>query len=309
MKLLFHFLIPLLFLSSCSTNKLEQAKITTQENLNAKISTINLQINHWYQHQKIDSLMEIYHSEITFCPEYKPAIFNKTRLEKFYQEWWKINTIKTYQKEIYEVQSFGDYILEDGHFTLDYLDVDGVSKQYDGMYFVIWKQDAKGRLRILSEGLCSDKYRQPKEMPYAKVEVIEQLDYPQKTISASLTKMVHRANDALINAVVTGNSEARIKGFTEDAIYLHHFNKMMVKLDVIKPYLRKTYTPEAGIYVAHNLGRFYDLGNEYVLIHAHYKGGWKMNGGGTFEGNFINILQVGKDDTLKTYRSWTNNDR
>lgn len=309
MNILFHFLIPILFLNSCFAQNSEQLMASDQKHLTDKISAINVQINSFYQNRSIDSLLGIYHPEITFCPEYKPAMFTKTRVKKFYSDWWQMNTINKYQKAMYEVQSFGEYILEDGHFTLDYLDEEGVSKQYDGMYFVMWKQAADGQLRILSEGFCSDTYRKSNEMPYATVEVVEQLDFPQHTVSKSLTDMIHEANDATIKAVETGDGEARINGFTEDAIYLHHFNHMMVDMDVIKPYLRKTYIPEAEIFVAHKLGRFYELGNGYVLIHAHYKGGWKMNGGGTFEGNFTNILREEKGNVLKTYRSWTNNDR
>jgi len=192
---------------------------------------------------------------------------------------------------------------------MEYLDTKNELQQYDGMYLIIWKQDAKGFLHILSEGFCSDKYRQAKEMPYASLEVFEQLNYPQKDIAPPLADLVNKANDALIKTVETGDSEARINGFTHDAIYLHHYQKIMVGIDVLKPYLRKTYTPEAEIYVSHKLGRVYDLGDKYVLVNGHYKGGWAMNGGGTFEGNFIKIQREGKDGVLKTYRSWTNNDR
>jgi len=288
---------------------MEQSKLSKQGDLRERISAINLQIDKWYQEKKVNSFMDLYHKDITFCPEYKPAIFNKTRLKKFYADWWQISTVNSYQKNIYEVKSFGDFVLEDGHFTLEYLDLDGISKQYDGMYFVIWKQDIKGRLSILSEGFCSDKYRQAMEMPYAKMEVEEQLDFPKNNIPKPLSKMIYEANDASIRIIESGDSEARITGFTDDAIYLHHYEKMMVEKEVLSSYLRKTYTAEAGIYVSHKLGRCYDFGNGYALVHGHYKGGWKVNGGGTFEGNFLNIQRVEKDKTLKTYRSWTNNDR
>ncbi len=309
MKLLLYLLVPFLYLSSCSTTKSEQSIAPNPQKTSDQISTINSQINQWHQHQNLDSLIGLYHPEITFCAEYKPVILNKDRLQQFYTDWWQINTIKNYQKDIYEIQSFGNYVLEDGHFTIDYLDAKNERKQYDGMYLVIWKQDPNGQLRMLSEGFCSDKYRQAKEMPYADIDVFEQLDYPQKDIPKRLAKMVNSSNDALIKIVEAGDSEARIKGFTDDAVYLHHYHKMMVGMDVLKPYLRKTYTPEAEIFVSHKLGRTYDLGNKYVLVNGHYKGGWAMNGGGTFEGNFIKIQREGKDGILRTYRSWTNNDR
>jgi len=84
MKLLFQTLVLLLYLSSCAVKNQEQSTVSNQENLIDKISTINLHINEWYQNQRIDSLIEMYHPEITFCPEYKPAIFNKTQLKQFY---------------------------------------------------------------------------------------------------------------------------------------------------------------------------------------------------------------------------------
>lgn len=308
MKLAIPILLLLTSLFNDCTSKTNQFSGRQSTDLKEKIKDLNTQINKAYQTQKIDLLMEYYHPEITFCPEYKPALSNKKRLQQFFTDWWSINSIQHYEKDIYEIESFGDYILEDGHFKIIYTDNKGKHQQYDGMYLIIWRQKKTGQLRILSEGFCSDKYRQPKEMPYADLDVIEQTDYPQKKIPQSLEQMVWAANDDLIQIVETGDSEARIKGFTKDAIYLHHFEKMMVGMDILKPYLQKTYTPEAKIFVTHKLGRLYDLGR-CVLVHGHYAGGWSAYGGGTFEGNFIKLQRKEKDGTLKTYRSWTNNDR
>jgi len=299
----------LLLLISCTSKKIEKLDLATEESLKDRISAINLQIDQWYQEEEVDSYIDIYHEDLTLCPEYKVAIFDKNRLKKFYEDWWQLCTTKHYQKTIYEVQSFGEYVLEDGHFSIDYLDAEGESKQYGGMYFVIWKKEKDNELKILSEGFCSDTYRQSHEMPYASVQVEEQLDFPASDISDSLFKLIHEANDNLIEIIESGDGEARIKGFTDDAVYLHHYEQMIVEQEVLAAYLRKTYTPAAGIYVDHKLGRCYDFGSGYSLVHGHYKGGWTANGGGTFEGNFLNIQRLEEGGRLKTYRSWTNNDR
>ncbi len=301
-SLLFFLSTILIFNTACAV------AIPDNEYFKDQIVNLNTQIDKHFRAKDVNSLIDLYHEEITYCAEYKPAIFYKGQLKKFYVDWWQINSINRYQKSIYEVQSFGDHILEDGHFTLEYQDEDGSNEIYKGKYFVIWKNDSEGNLSILSEGFCSDEYRQASEMPYSDVKVEEEVNYPQNPISKSLSKLIQEANDDLIRIVEAGDSEARIKGFTNDAIYLHHFEEIIDDPAVLKAYLRKTYRPEAEIYVEHTLGRCYDLGNGYSLVHGHYKGGWKANGGGTFEGNFLKIHRL-EDGVLKTYRSWTNNDR
>ncbi len=274
----------------------------------AEIEAANRQIETWYQQKQVDSLINRYHLEITYLPEYKPAIFDKTKLAGFFTDWWQRTTVLTYQKKIYEIQAFGDVLMENGHFQLDYIDTDGARGKYDGMYMIFWKRGPDNRLQIFSEGFCSDKYRKSSEVPYCSVSVAEQLEYPQNPINERLQREVAEANAAVIQAVEAGDSEARIDGFTEDAVYLHHYEKMMVGIKVLRPYLTRVYRPEAEFFVQHKFGRIYDLG-DYVLVNGHYKGGWRADGGGTFEGNMLNVRRRCADGKLRIYRSLTNNDR
>ena len=120
---------------------------------------------------------------------------------------------------------------------------------------------------------------------------------------------VRKWNEEVIRDVRTGDGNARADGFTQDGIYMPHFNSMIIGVDSIRKYMLKTYNPAAKVYVQHTYHAIYDL-KEFVLVNGHFKGGWgDKDNGGTFEGNMSNLRKKGKDGKFLMHRQLANNDR
>jgi ketosteroid isomerase-like protein len=291
-----------------------QAKNKTHDKLNAEsaraeLESLNKRIEHLYSNKETDSVIRLYSEKFTLLPEYKPAIVEIKSLNQFYKDWFDaINNI-IYKKSIYKVEMFSDYVLEIGNFTLNYSTKQNPKNNYTGKYMIMWKRNAQMKLNILSEAFGSDKLIKPEDVPYAGVQVKEIFVLDKNIINDELRSDVEEFDKTLTNAVVDGNGKARADGFTKDGIYMPHFGSILEGMDVLLPYMMKTYTPSSKLYVRNTYREIFNMG-EFVFLNGHFKGGWgDPASGGTFEGNMSNLMKRNAKGKLLMYRQLANNDR
>jgi ketosteroid isomerase-like protein len=275
-----------------------------------EISSMNNRIEVLYIKKDVNSLAGLYSKELTFLPEYKPSIAEIGILKKFYSDWFKIVDIRAYKKNPYKVEAFSNYILEIGTFRMDYSVQGNTEHSYTGKYMVMWKRNFKGVLKILSEAFGSDRYIESENVPYATIAVEERNALDKNIIRSKLKAEVEVFDSILTSAVKTGNSSARLDGFAKDGIYMPIFESMLEGTELLRPYMIKTYRPDAGLFVKKNTYReILNLG-EYVFINGHFKGGWgDLSNGGKFEGNMTNLMKRDENGKLVMYRQLINNDR
>jgi len=297
--------IVVLFLTALAYSASAQAPAEVR----LELEQINRRIEHNYVTENSDSLSSWYTERLTFFPEYKPAIFNSKNLKKFYKDWFKAVEVKTYQKKIVTVELLGDYLLEIGTFSSNYLSARQTPLEYNGKYLIMWQKDPNRKWRIMSEAFGANTYLDAVAVPYATVQVSESTISAKNEVSPALLAEVEEFNAAVIKAVTDGDGEARANGFTPDGIYLPHFETILSGKDVIRPYMLKTYRPGALIKVAHSYNRIYDLGN-YVFVNGHFKGSWgNAANGGKLEGNMSNLMKRTENGKLLMHRQIGNNDR
>jgi ketosteroid isomerase-like protein len=261
-----------------------------------------------YIRKNINTLVGLYADEITYLPEYKPAIFEIKVLKEFLSDWFKASNIKAYKKKIYQVEVYSDYVLEMGTFRFDYLAIDNRHKEYEGHYMILWKQNESGGLSIVSETFGANKYIEPQDVPYASVKLLQSSFTPTPRVNNKLYTDIIAFDAIVIKAVAEGDGDARANGFTEDAILMSNFDSIRVGMEVIRPKMLKTYTRDVSFNVNHTYFRIYDLG-EYVFVTSHYKGGWgDASNGGSFEGNMSNLMKRNGNGKLLMHRQAGNRD-
>ena len=291
---------------SCKEDKSKEAK---RIDFRAKLEASNKLFNRALQNKNLDSIIDFYGNTFTFMPEYKTAIFRKDKLNVFYKDWLDLTDIINYKKDIYEVKVIDGRVLEIGTYEMDFRHESDSLREYNGKYMILWQDDEKGRLKIISEIFGSDIFINPESVPYSNVTVRDDTNKKPNGIGEKLKKEILKVNQAVIKAVEDGDGNTRTNGFTSDGIYMPHFGKMLVGIDSIRPYMLRTYQPEASLYVVHNYYDILDFGT-YVLVNAHFKGGWGNSiNGGTFEGNMSNLRKRTEDGQLLMYRQLANNDR
>jgi ketosteroid isomerase-like protein len=290
--------------SLLSTLFSETSQLLTHINpVQEEIEVINQRIEQLFLSENIELLTSLYSEQLTYFPEYKPAIFNIKGLKKFYRDWFKVTDFSSYRKKIYTVEVYADYILEIGTSRLTYASDNNPNNEYKCKYMVMWKKDDNEKLKIISETFGAEKYIEPNEVPYATVTVEASNFVERSNVTKQVMREIEESNAIVIKAVAEGDADARANGFTNDGILMSTFDSMQVGMEAIRAHMFKTYNPDISFIVKHSYNRIYDLG-DYVFLTGHYKGGWgdSIKGGGKFEGNMSNFMKRDKSGKLLMYR-------
>ncbi|MGC3943273.1 MAG: hypothetical protein QM762_01830 [Chryseolinea sp.] len=257
----------------------------------AALESINNKTEQLYITEDAQALTNLYIEQLVFFPEYKPAIFETSVLTKFLKDWFASGDISEYKKKILFVEQYTDHVVELGTFTVHYSTTKNPQGEYSGHYMVLWKQYKAGKLSIVSETFGAEKYIEPEDVPYADVQVAKTTFAAIDKVNKKVIAEVEAFDAVVLNAVATGDGNARANGFTNDAVLLSAFDPIHVGMETIRPKMLKTYTPGVTFNVKHNYNRICDLG-DYVYVAGQYKGGWgDTTNGGRFEGNMSSLLK------------------
>ncbi len=299
-------LIGFVFCQSCA--QLVKRPVRMHDEGNA-IELINQKIEYCYQKGNVDSLLKFYAKTFTCSPEYKPVIEDADTLRKFFTGWFYTTHIEKYQKTIYETQRLSNYLLEIGNLKLTYSTTEKKSDNYTAKYMIMWQKHKDGGFSILSEIFGSDKNIEPEDMPYASVEISDNRTLEKNVLDKRLSPEIESFDRDMIKDILSGNGEGRAQEFAKDGIYMPHFDSMQIGMDMIRPYMLKTYNSANLAYVQNKYREIFNLG-DYVFLNGHFKVGWdNAQTKGDFQGNMSNLMKRDTDGKLKMYRQLAHNDR
>jgi ketosteroid isomerase-like protein len=279
-----------------------------ESTLQIELQTIDSNMANFYLKANADSLVGFYDRSFIYLPEYEPPINKTAELQKFYAEWFKSQPLLFFDKQIYSVEKIADFVLEIGTFHMGYSKKPGPENYYNGKYMTMWKRDNLGKLKIISEAFGSDTYIKPEDIPYASV-VVEETKKPEEVnvLSEKLRPEIEEFDKGVVNAVLTGDGEARAKEFTIDGIYMPHFDPMQVGMEKLRSYMLRTYTGSTITYVKDTFHEIFDSG-DFVFLSGHFEVGFGEGGNkGSFEGNMSNLMKRSKDGKLLMYRQLAHN--
>ena len=298
-----------LFVGTVSYSTKRSTIEKTANELQVEIEVLNNRTEQLYVTENINSLINLYTNQLTFFPEYRPAIFEIKNLKNFLTDWFKAGDVKGYKKKIHTIEVFADHVMEIGTFNLDYSSPQNAQGKYKGKYMILWERNKKGKLNIVSETFGADTYIEPEAVPYAHVQIEESNFVPQHTIDDLLLGGIKKFDTVQLRAVAEGDGDTRAKGFTEDAILMGNFDSIRVGMAVIRPKMLSTYKPGSSYIVKHSYSRIVDLG-DYVLVNGHYKGApADPKNGGPFEGKMSNLMKKYENRELLMYRQIGNRDK
>jgi ketosteroid isomerase-like protein len=304
--LLSRVILIIVFIPACS--QISKNEDPDVEKVKAKLAVINKRIKNCFEKKQVDSLINLYAQEFYYLPEYKQAITNTNDLRNFYNDWLGLVSIKNYEKKIYDVKLIPGYACEIGTFNLDYLKQNGDGASYTGKYMMMWKINDDGSLRILSEIFGSDRSINPNKMPYALVMVKENDLLKKNILGKKLAGEVGTFDSVVVQSILNGDGSARAKGFADDGIYMPHFDKMLVGMKEIKPYMIKTYQRGFITAVTDTYHEIFDVG-DFVFFDGHFKVDLEnANGRSSFEGDMSDLMIRGKDGKLLMLRQLAHND-
>ena len=254
----------------------------------------------------VGSLSRLYTVDCSYLPEFGPTINGRVRLSDFYRTWLKNSRIITYSKSIYEVEPISNYLLETGNLTIHYkmgLDAD---REYRGKYMVIWKRDQAGQINIYAEAFGADHQVDVTDVPYPAGDVSANQPTEDFMVRQTLKPALQDYDKKVVSGVVAGDGASRAAGFTNDGIYMPHFDPMQIGMKAIRPYMLKTYYPHTISYVKDTFRELFDTG-EFILLTGHFHVILNNPGKTSFDGNMLNLMKRGNDGKLLMYRQLAHN--
>jgi len=254
----------------------------------------------------VPALIKLYATDCTYLPEFGATLTGSDQLKDFYLAWLKYSRVTTYRKSIYEVQRIDNYLLETGNFTVTYKIATSAIREYTGKYMVIWRQDNSGQLKIFAEAFGADHYVEPADIPYAPGDVTANQPKVDFAASSNIKSLLKEYDRKVVHDVLTGDGAERAGGFTEDGIYMPHFDPMQIGMNTIRSYMLKTYHPNTISLVKDSLRELFDNGN-FILLSGHFHVVLNNPQKTSFDGNMLNLMKRNSDGKLLMYRQLAHN--
>ncbi|WP_350285847.1 hypothetical protein [uncultured Croceitalea sp.] len=249
-------------------------------------------------HKNSDLMDNVYLDSCLLLAEYQPMLDGKTKIKLYYDELFKRQDLKEYNKKTTEVFDFEKLVLEIGTFRKEFVD----STAQTGKYFNVWQKDTSGQLHLKAETFGFYK-------PISNPEMLQ-----VKALTDDSTPLLGRFNKKIPmeiqayhalgeNRVRDRDTKGTVDSYTNDAVYypfadsaktgrkglLKHFtayHKNPVKIDSIE-----TWTYD------------YDLVADGIIRYSKFYVKWTVPGyTGTTRGSGIAYWRRTEDNALKIHR-------
>lgn len=305
------YLLITIFLLCCMKLSSQEKTNKSADQWKEKLNTINNQLATAFLNKDINTIVKYYDDKEPVCmPEYHKALYTKEDIKSYYQQWLNNVTINSYKRDIYEVQSIKDYLVEIGTFVNNLTHTNGDLLIYNGKYMNVWKIGKNDNLTLISEIWGANNAIDGSNFSFIKTQTNA---IPKPKINAALANEVSKRNDRIAELVKKREGEKHaIEFFTKDAIYLTYDTPMLIGMDNIKPYFTEHEKPN-GVSIdslSIKASRIIPLGN-FVLEYGYYyvNVSWdNKKGHAIVTGKSTNLWKRDENGILMLYRQMVNHD-
>lgn len=295
-------LLLLMLLGSCSAEKIEN--IPTLEAINWKIEKLSESHTEAEKNDNLESFIAFYDENAISMPEYQPMLNGNSEIEAFYQEIFRRQSIKVFQKEIDEIIHLDSTIIEIGTLRKEYTDEDADTLLIqNGKYWNVWTQKPDGSFKLKSEVFG---FFHPIEKPERLTVQTPQMP-ANNTAHCDVREipLELRAYNALNEKLVRIRDGAlRSQFYTEDARFMPFQEPTVTGMEEIKPYLTE-YSSRGNVSIdSISVDTYcYQYFDDYVLEYATFWVKWSVAASsGRTEGKGIRLWKRQKDKSIKIYR-------
>ncbi|WP_433830093.1 YybH family protein [Flavobacterium anhuiense] len=255
-----------------------------------------------------NAVSKSYTDQSVLMPEHSRQRVGKKAIAGFYEQWLTQAKVNSYEKTIFELQDFGDYVLEIGNFTENLHLKDLKPYVYSGKYMVVWKKAVKNKMTIAAEIWGANSYFDDRFIP----EIDDSHVVPTKgfTSSDKLISEVIEKNASIKNLVQNRMGAEHAKMFMPDAMYLTYYMPILSGEKDITAYFTEHEKPgtlkieqisiqTSGVIVA----------KKAIIEFGFYNVGWRDGTNhGNVKGKSINVWKRNDKGELMLFRQMVNHD-
>ncbi len=276
-----------------------------EEEARAQILQLNEKESQAYLSADLAKVMKRYAKGAVCLPEYHSPLYHKTDIKQYFTQLFQNAQIELFKKEIYELKTMGNLISEIGTYQIKQKSKDLI----DGKYLIVWEKDLNGTLKVNAEAWGSVKFIDRGQVPYAQNPRVEKIPKLMVKANPKIISELAQRNDFINQTVADRDGGKHAEAFSEDAIFMHYYQPLMVGKTSIKSYLIDHESPKVKLdSLQIKASKIQDLGH-FVIEHGYYSVNWSdgINSGKSI-GKSINIWKRDEMGVLKIYRQMVNHD-
>lgn len=259
--------------------------------------------------ENISLLMEQYAPDAVCMPEYHNALYGKKDIQRYYETRFKASTITEYTRTLHDSHQAGKYVIESGTFSYTYTLTGKAPLAYTGKYLIVWKENKKHELKIVSEIWGSDSYLERTSLIFPENNARAYKTVPAVNIRTDVEKQITDRNMLISDCVKARDGATLATTYEEDAIYMPYYSPMLIGKEKITQYYLEHEDPAVKIdSVAIRFSRVQQAG-DYAIVDGYYGVKWQSgDNAGIVTGKSINIWRRNKEGVFMLYRQMTNHD-
>lgn len=277
-----------------------------KKDIKDQIQLLNEKQSQAYLNSDKMNLMQMYATDAVCLPEFHSPIYTKADIDQYFTKLFQNAQIEVFKKEIFEVNEMGgNMISEIGTYQLKQKSKEIIN----GKYLIIWQKDKNGALKINAEAWGSVKYIDRNQVPYSQNPRVEMIPNIRVKANAKIIKELAQRNDFINQTVVGRDGGKHTEAFSNDAIFMHYYQPMIIGEENIKTYLIDHESPNVKLDSLHiRASKIHDLGR-FVIEYGYYSVNWSAGkDGGKSIGKSVNIWKRDENGILKVYRQMVNHD-
>lgn len=256
-----------------------------------------------------NTLLKSYTDQSILMPEHSRQRKGKTDIANFYKQWLDQAKVVSYQKTIFDLQDFGNYVLEIGNFAEDLNIKDQKSYTYSGKYAVLWKKGSKTNpMTIAAEIWGADSYFEDKNIPDIDDSSVPQTQ--EYSASDKLASEVKERNNNIKKLVQNRLGGEHAKMFMTDAMYLTYYTPIISGEKDITAYFTEHEKPGTlSIDKISILTSGIIYAEKAIIEFGFYSVDWSDGDkNGNVKGKSINVWKRNSDGELMLFRQMVNHD-
>ncbi|UZR97087.1 hypothetical protein [Chondrinema litorale] len=300
-------IIPIVcFLSFCSCTAKKYKDDTTpsfkSNSLDERLLNMNTLFTNSVLKENLEERLKYYTDETLCMPEYQLSMRGVKMIESYFLEIFKREEVELFEKEIFEVITMGNTLVELGTFKKEYrlLGKQNLLKQ-NGKYCNVWQVQTDNSLKLKAE--CWG-YFHPIENPESLVvSSANTLEDIPVDVNNHIAFELMAVNALMEKGVKTHNAALRSSFFTDDGMFLPFADSIKSGFGNINEHLIEYTSNNVSIDSIHVYNQGFEVLGDYVIEYPKFFVSWSLpEAKGISHGKGIRVWQRQADCTLKLYR-------
>lgn len=267
-----------------------------------RVTTAHAKLREAMLSNDADARAALYRANALSMPEYQPALHGARQIAAYHRAMRERRRVIGYVPVTSEVFDLGDTLVEIGTFRIRWSDR---ADEERGKYAHVWGVERDGSLKLKADTWG---YFRPLADPagfFAAIPESSSSPIPPAAGDRSLGEFLSDHNNRDAEAVRSKDVEAKLVGYTDDAIFMPFADTPKRGIAEIRPYLT-AYTAAGSGATFRNV-RVWSLAFEnhgaWVIEYPKFRVDWTAGGqSGTVKGGGIRLWQRQPDGSLKLHR-------